>query len=124
MARIRTIKPSFWASVAHMSRDARLFALGLISVADDAGRFVATPSAVFGYAYPHDTGLTQKHFDKWMKEVCTPKPGDDVALVILYSHNGFQHGYFPKYRNHQRISHPQPSALPAPPPDKLFEVSA
>lgn len=124
MARIRTLKPSFWASVAHMSRDARLFAIGLISFADDSGRFIATPSAVFGYAFPLDDNLTKAHFDKWMREVCTPKPGEDAGLVILYSHNGFRYGYFPKYRKHQRINRPQASALPPPPADALFEVSA
>lgn len=124
MARIRTIKPSFWPSVAHMSRDGRLFALSLMSFADDDGRFVATSAAVFGYAYPMDETLTKSHFDKWMREVCEPKPGEDVPTVILYSHNGFRYGYLPKFRKHQRINRPQASALPPPPADALFEVSA
>ena len=104
-----------------MSRDARLIAVGLISFADDSGRFVATQGAVFGYVFPMDDDLTKRHFDKWMKEVCTPKPGESTPLVILYSHNGFRYGYFPKYRKHQRISHPQASPLPDPPQDALFE---
>ena len=41
--RIRTIKPSFWGSptIAPLSRDARLVAIGLMSYADDDGRFLA-----------------------------------------------------------------------------------
>lgn len=122
MARIRTIKPSFWPSVAHMSRDARLFALALMSFADDDGRFVATPSAVLGYAYPMDGRLTRKDFERWMVEVCTPKPGEAVPTVIRYCRNGFDYAYLPKFRLHQKINRPQPSALPAPPEDALFEV--
>jgi hypothetical protein len=56
MARIRTIKPSFWGSptVAKLSRDARLLAVGLISMADDDGRFLCSTAAVNGYVFPND----------------------------------------------------------------------
>lgn len=122
MARIRTLKPQFWAGVAHMSRDARLFTVALISMADDDGRFIATPAATLGYAYPLDVKVTPAMVAKWMSEVTTPRPGDDLPMVILYSHNGFPYGYFPKYRKHQRISHPQASSLPAPPQEVLFDA--
>ena len=44
MPRIRTLKPSFWSSpeAAAMTRDARLLTIGLMSFADDDGRFIAT----------------------------------------------------------------------------------
>ena len=74
MARIRTIKPSFWAATGHMTRDARLLAIGLISLADDAGRFVATPQAILGYVFPLDTNITPATLRRWL--------GEDVSYCV------------------------------------------
>lgn len=105
-----------------MSRDARLLTLALISMADDDGRFIATSAAILGHAYPLDEKVTPAMVTRWLKEITKPRPGDDLPMVILYSHNGFPYGYFPKYRKHQRISHPQASSLPAPPQEALFDA--
>src|SRR5665647_49868 len=121
MARIRTTKPSFWAACGHMSREARLLALGLISMADDSGRFVATQQAILGYVFPLDTDVTPAKLTRWLGEVTAKKPSHDRPLVEMYTVDGVPYGYFPKYRKHQRINRPQPSSLPAPPPDSLFE---
>lgn len=123
MARIRTIKPSFWAATGHFSRDARLLAIGLISMADDSGRFVATPQAILGYVFPLDR-ITPAALRRWLDELTCTRPGDDHPFVALYQVNGTPYGYFPKYRKHQRINRPQPSSLPAPPADALFEDGA
>ena len=109
MARIRTIKPSFWGDddVNKLSRDARLLLVGLISFADDDGRFIATPQAVAGYVFPHDD-IPSNKIRKWLAEIAS------TATLRLYSVDGRQYGVLPKYREHQRISHPQASPLPAP----------
>lgn len=120
MARIRTIKPSFWAACGHFSRDARLLALGLISMADDAGRFIATPQAILGYVFPLDN-IPPARLRRWMDELTAVRPGEDRPLIALYQVNGIPYGHFPKYGKHQRINRPQPSPLPAPPADALFE---
>ena len=121
MARIRTIKPSFWAACGHMSRDARLLAVGLISMADDAGRFVATQQAILGYVFPLDTDIKPAKLTRWLAEVTDKRPSHDRPLVEMYTIDGVPYGYFPKYRKHQRINRPQASSLPAPSPDALFE---
>ena len=121
MARIRTTKPSFWAACGHMSREARLLALGLISMADDSGRFVATQQAILGYVFPLDTDVTQAKLTRWLGEVTDKRPSHDRPLVEMYTIDGVPYGYFPKYRKHQRINRPQASSLPAPSPDALFE---
>lgn len=117
MARIRTIKPSFWGddAVSRMSRDARLLAIGLISMADDHGRFIATPQAVLGYVFPHDEDISQARFKRLMGEV------EKAGIALTYKVDGRQYGHLPKWRNHQRISHPQASPLPDPPVEGLFE---
>lgn len=110
MARIRTLKPSFWAdeAVAELSRDARLVLIGLISSADDEGRFLASHSAVSGYLFPHDD-IAPTKLRKWLDEI------EEAGIVRFYSVNRREYGAFPNWKKHQRISKPQPSALPAPP---------
>lgn len=110
MARIRTFKPSFWADedIAELSRDARLLCLGLISFADDEGRFLASTAAISGYVYPHDD-LPATKVRRWLDEV------EKAGIVRLYSVNRREYGVFPNWGRHQKISHPAPSILPAPP---------
>lgn len=110
MARIRTVKPSFWAdeAVADLSRDARLLLIGLISFSDDEGRFLASTAAISGYVFPHDD-LPAAKVRKWLDEI------EATGIVRLYSVNRREYGVFPKWTSHQRISKPQTSAFPSPP---------
>jgi hypothetical protein len=122
VARIRTIKPSFWESqtIAAMSRDARLLALALISMSDDQGRFVATPAKIMGHAYPHDDNVSTAQVKRWLDEVTKRRDPDEPPFAVLYEVDGCRYGWLPKWRNHQRISKPQPSTLPAPPAEGLW----
>ncbi len=115
MARIRTIKPSFWSDskVAALTMEERLLLVGLISSADDAGRFVATTSAISGYVFPLDEVPTAK-----LKRMLAAI--GKTGIVVFYAVNGRQYGYLPRWRKHQVISKPQPSQLPEPPPDGLW----
>ena len=110
MARIRTLKPTFWSDdrVADLSRDARLLLIGLISFADDEGRFLASSAAILGYIFPHD-GLSETRLRKWMDEI------EASGIIRFYSVNRREYGAFPKWADHQKISHPLASSLPAPP---------
>lgn len=110
MPRIRSIKPSFWSDekVCQLGRDARLLAVGLISFADDEGRFLAAPSAIGGYVYPNDS-VTPKQIVAWRTEIAR------VGLIDVYKVGAFEYGWFPQWTKHQRISHPIASTFPAPP---------
>lgn len=109
MARIRTIKPSFWGSrpIARLSNDARLLVVGLISMADDDGRFLASPSAINGFIFPNDE-IPPAKTRKWLAEITASglvrEYGDDV-----------RYGCFPTWHEHQVINRYTPSTLPAPP---------
>lgn len=115
MARIRTIKPSFWADdkVASLNWEERLLLVGLISFADDAGRFVATTSAISGYVFPLDEVPTAK-LKRMLAAIAK------TGIVSIYTVNGRQYGYLPRWRKHQVISKPQRSQLPEPPPEGLW----
>lgn len=104
------MKPQFWAdeAVAELSRDARLLTLGLISFADDEGRFLASTAAINGYVFPHDD-LPAAKVRKWLDEV------EATGIIRLYSVHRREYGAFPNWSKHQKISHPAPSILPAPP---------
>lgn len=110
MARIRTIKPQFWGDteIAGMSVGARYLAIGLVSMADDDGRFIASISAISGYVFPHDD-YTPKQIAKWRDEI------EACGFATFYTVAGKQFGCIPNYRRHQRISKPQASPLPQPP---------
>jgi hypothetical protein len=116
MARIRTIKPSFWGDekVSQLSRDARLLLIGLMSFADDDGRFLASHQAIAGYVFPNDRDVSVKRLALWLDEIACQ------GMVVLYDKGPIRYGAILKFRKHQRISHPQPSTLPPPPHDGLF----
>lgn len=109
MARIRTIKPAFWGSqtVAKLSRDARLLAVGLISMADDDGRFLCSTAAVNGYVFPNDE-LPIARVRKWLEEVSTS------GLTHEYERGGVRYACFPEWHEHQVINRYTPSILPEP----------
>lgn len=110
MARIRTIKPSFWGdeAVTELSRDARLLLVGLISSADDQGRFMASHAVISGYVFPYD-GITPARLTGWLDEI------QSTGIVQFYKVGRREYGWFPNWKKHQRISKPAPSPLPAPP---------
>lgn len=110
MARIRTIKPSFWGdeAVTELSREARLLLIGLISSADDQGRFMASHAVISGYVFPYD-GITPAKLSQWLDEISA------TEIVEFYKVGRRQYGWFPKWKKHQRISKPSPSTLPPPP---------
>jgi hypothetical protein len=109
MARIRTIKPSFWGSptVAKLSRDARLLAVGLISMADDDGRFLCSTAAVNGYVFPNDD-LPSPKVRRWLQQVAAS------GLTHEYEVDGVRYGCFPEWHEHQVINRYTPSILPEP----------
>lgn len=104
--RIRTLKPYMWEDekIGQVTRDARLLFIGLITMADDAGRFRAVPTVIVGHVFPYDRDALRK-VDKWLDEL------DAVGLIQLY---GDVYGCILGWEKHQRISHRTPSLLPNP----------
>jgi len=110
VARIRTIKPSFWSSgtVAKLGFEARLLAVGLISMADDDGRFLCTTAAVMGHVFPNDEELPKVKVRRWLDQIRTS------GMVHEYEVDGIRYGVFPEWHEHQVINRYTPSHLPEP----------
>lgn len=108
MARIRSIKPDFWADekLATVSRDARLLFIGLISMADDEGRMRGNPAFVRSSIFPYDDDLDIRVL---LAELSAK------ALVHLYVDSGQAFLHVRNFARHQRIDKPSKSVLPAPP---------
>lgn len=107
--RIRSIKPEMGQDekFGQLSRDGRLLFIGLISLADDEGRFLALPSVILGHWYPFDQDAPRK-LRAWLDELV------ERAMVVLYEHAGVAYGWLPGW-HHQKINRARPSTLPAPP---------
>lgn len=114
--RIRTIKPDFCQSpdVARLSRDARLFFLQLLTEVDDCGRCMFSAKRLAGVLYPHDDDVTAADIERWTDEGCQPNSDGD-SMLARYEHNGRSYLVVCKFNQHQVISKPTASKLPAPP---------
>lgn len=111
------MKPEFWESesVALCSHEARLLFLGLVSNADDEGRFRASGLQIRRMVYPHDDGgqgrplTTAAEIERWRDELASR------GLVALYRVGDKLFGHLPGWKEHQRVDHPGKSYLPEPP---------
>jgi len=110
MARIRNFKPTFWSDkrVRSVSRDARLFWLGLWTYADDNGRVLIEPAVIKGQVFPSDDDV-----DVWALTVELTEGG----LIGLYEAGSEIYALIPTFRAHQNISHPSKWSYPEPPDD-------
>lgn len=107
--RIRSVKPEIWQDekIGRLTRDARLLFIGLITLADDDGRFRALPSMILGHCFPYDQDAHRKLVG-WMDELIGQE------LVLVYSHDGMPYGQIPNWSSHQRINRKTDSVLPEP----------
>ena len=95
--RIRSIKPFIWEDegLGSVSREARLLFVGLITIADDRGRFRTATSLLVGHIYPYDRDASRK-VPKWLGELTA------AGLVATYGEGGYGHSPLAG-RKHQRI---------------------
>ena len=111
--RIRTLKPETWKDkkVGDLSYGARNLRTGMITSADDEGRFLALTSTLVADIFPFDAEDATVNMPAWVSEI--RKSG----MVVFYKAAGVPYGAFRNWAEHQRINRPSPSDLP-PPPDK------
>lgn len=111
MARIRTIKPTFWTSeqVMDCSPNARLLFIGIWNFADDAGRMSLKPRTLKASVFPSDE-FTATDILGMIREL------SKTGLIDCYTVDEQDYLQVTGW-HHQRIDKPQPSKIPGPPDD-------
>jgi hypothetical protein len=112
MARIRSIKPTFWTDekLGLLPRDTRTCFLGLISaMADDHGRCVGNPRIVRGAVFPFDDDITAAHVVPMLEQLAA------AGRIVRYQVNGDDYIQITHWTKHQKVDRPAPSLLPPPP---------
>lgn len=114
MARIRTIKPTFFRSrsVKRLSQNAKLVWIGLWNLADDEGRLLDELGILAGDLW--SLSLSEAKLNAALKEL------DDESRILRYEVAGHKYIQVTNWSEHQRINRPAPSLLP---PAPLTDVS-
>jgi hypothetical protein len=106
MARIRTIKPDFWLneSIASISSEAALLAIGLLNYADDEGYFNANPLLIKAAVFPiRDTSCIATVL---LREL------SNIGYIELFNDtSGRLFGRVSNFKEHQVINKPTPSKI-------------
>jgi len=118
MARIRTIKPEFWTDkkIIRLSRDARLFFIGLWNFADDNGVLEADPLQLKAWIFPVDPDIGIEEIEKFLDEL------KKLELIQVYEVNGTSYIWIKNFNKHQKIDRPRKSNLPLPPEENKEET--
>lgn len=108
MARIRTVKPEFWASeqVMEITPLARLAFIGLWNFADDGGVHPASPKTLKAEIFPSDD-ITAEAVGNLVGELIAQ------GLAVEFEADGKRYWHVTGWTRHQRIDkptyrHPQP----------------
>lgn len=117
MARKRMIDPEIWTDdkVLMLPLDAVAFYIGLITQADDEGRLKYAPISLRAKICPRENVLLAQ-VGEWMYQIA------EVGLVVPYEAENAVFAVLPGWDRYQKVGHPVPSKLPAP-PDNLHEAS-
>jgi hypothetical protein len=116
MPRIRTIKPEFWGDekLAPLTAIDRLVFLGLISMADDAGRLVDNIKSIDGFIFPETAESSRDSLDTLAR----------ISRVLRYdSESGQKLIQIRHWEKHQKVDKASRYVLPAPTPAQLARES-
>lgn len=114
MARIRSIKPEFWADrkLARVSRDARLLYIALWNLADEHGRLQGDARWIKGHVFPYDDDIGEAEVWSMLAELAA------LGCVHPYTVDCDPFLFLPKLAGHQRLEPGKSSSrLPEPPPE-------
>ena len=103
MARIRSVKPEFWTGehITQLSRDARLFFIGLWNFSDDQGISLDKPRQLKSQIFPEDDDVDVPGYIAELIEhgrIVRATTTDGRAVLVIKN-----------FRRHQKPQHPTPS---------------
>ncbi len=108
MARIRSIKPTFWRDqkIGKMKRDIRLMYIGLWNLADDEGVINADASLIKSELFPYDDDLRVNTVQDWIDHLI------EARRIVPFEFNGEGYYIIRTFKDHQNINRPQGSKIP------------
>ncbi|MCY0935956.1 hypothetical protein [Streptomyces sp. H34-S4] len=109
MARIRTVKPEmFWSEdLASVSVTAVVTFVGLLTQADDSGRFLAHPAIIAGQLWALRTEHTPANVANDLEQL------EGAGLICRYTGcDGKNYLHFVTWEKHQKIDRPSASRMP------------
>ncbi len=110
------------------SMSAEILFFRLVLIADDRGRFVASPANILSSCFPFISsgcGLDVDKYSTHLRQIADNlRQIVDTETVKLYENGGLIYGFFPKWKDHQRLrfvnpKHPPPPAELCNDPDML-----
>lgn len=109
MSRIRTVKPEMWWSedLASVSVTAMVTFIGLLTQADDSGRFLAHPAIIAGRLWALRAEHTPAHVANDLEQL------EGAGLICRYTGcDGKNYLHIVTWEKHQRIDRPSASRMP------------
>lgn len=92
-------------ALGRCSVPARLLFVGIITQADDVGRFRSAPALLRSAIFPYDD-IASREVDEMLAEL------EREGLIRRYAAKGESFGDLPGWSRHQRVSHPSDSGIP------------
>lgn len=114
MARIRSIKPEFWASeslgrlAGPEGRQARLLFIALWNHAEDHGVCRAAPALIRSQAFPYDEDVSASDVSRWLALL------ECGRFIVRYERNGSAYAWIRGFDEHQKIDRKSKTTLPEP----------
>lgn len=108
----RQIKGSFWSDpdiLCDLTRDQRMFFIGLIQVAEDSGCLEYDTRALKILLFPIDNDITPDLLKEWIEKIIS------MGKLIIYEIDGKKYLYLKNFHKHQSLRLPTPTDVPLPP---------
>lgn len=111
MARIRSIKPTFFRDIAmsELPLQTRYTYIGLWTYLDDNGVGVDDARLVKAEIYPLDDAITAKKVEDDLGRLAA------AGRIVRYMVDGRRYLAVPRWTKHQKVNRPSPSPFPPPP---------
>ncbi len=107
----RQIKATFWTDtdlIQHLTREQRMFYVGLWQLADDSGCLFDDPFAFKIQLYPGDMDITPEVLAEWRDRLAS------LGKLMPYRADGKQCLYLKSFRKHQTLRSPAGPTVPLP----------
>jgi hypothetical protein len=100
------------------TKSAEILFTRLVLISDDRGRFVASPANILSSCFPiiaNSCGLDVERYIKHLQRVADNlRQIVDIETIKLYENCGIIYGFFPNWRNYQRLRFVNPKHPPPP----------